>query len=61
LRLQGWCDREINKIRVSGVSNAQIYRQAGNGITATVLIAIFGELFHVPYAEILDAWGWSNE
>jgi site-specific DNA-cytosine methylase len=54
--LQGWRDREINKIRAAGVSNAQIYKQAGNGITTTVLIAIFGELFHESYAEILDTW-----
>jgi hypothetical protein len=56
LRLQGWRDREINKIRAAGVSNAQIYKQAGNGITATVLIAIFGELFKVPYADNLNTW-----
>jgi DNA (cytosine-5)-methyltransferase 1 len=61
LRLQGWRDGEINKIRAAGVSNAQQYRQAGNGITVTVLIAIFGELFNVPYAEILDNWRWRDE
>jgi DNA (cytosine-5)-methyltransferase 1 len=61
LRLQGWRDHEINKIRAAGVSAAQMYRQAGNGITATVLIAIFGELFGVPYAEILDTWRWQDE
>ena len=56
LRLQGWRDAEINKIRAAGISNAQIYRQAGNGITTTVLMAIFGELFGVRYKHLLDNW-----
>lgn len=56
LRLQGWKDCEIEKIRNAGISNTQAYRQAGNGITTTVLMAIFGELFGVPYKEFLDEW-----
>jgi len=56
LRLQGWRDAEIAKIRAAGVSGTQMYRQAGNGITVTVLMAIFGELFGVPYKELLDGW-----
>ena len=56
LRLQGWRDAEIAKIRAAGISNAQAYRQAGNGITVTVLMAIFGELFGVRYKELLDGW-----
>jgi DNA (cytosine-5)-methyltransferase 1 len=56
MRLQGWRDKQINKIKAAGISNAQIYRQAGNGITVTVLIALFGELFGVPYAALLDNW-----
>jgi hypothetical protein len=58
--LQGWRDRDIEKIKAAGVSNAQQYRQAGNGITTTVLIAIFGELFGAPYAEILDGWDYGE-
>ncbi len=49
---------EIAKIRAAGISNAQAYRQAGNGITVTVLMAIFGELFGVSYAALLDGWGY---
>lgn len=60
LRLQGWRDREIAKIRAAGVSNAQMYRQAGNGITVTVLMAIFGELFSIPYKDPLDNWSYKN-
>jgi DNA (cytosine-5)-methyltransferase 1 len=59
LRLQGWRDSEIAKIRAAGVSNAQAYRQAGNGITTTVLMAIFGELFGVPYKSLLDNWSYA--
>lgn len=58
LRLQGWRDSEISKIRSAGISNTQAYRQAGNGITVTVLMAIFGELFNIPYKELLDNWSY---
>lgn len=60
LRLQGWRDSEIAKIRSAGISNSQAYKQAGNGITVTVLMAIFGELFGVPYAELLDNWDYKE-
>jgi len=61
LRLQGWRDIEIDKIRAAGVSNSQMYRQAGNGITVTVLMAIFGELLGVEYKELLDNWNYKME
>lgn len=60
MRLQGWKDTEINKIREAQISNTQMYRQAGNGICLTVLIAVFGELFGVAYANILDNWSYKN-
>ena len=44
-RLMGWKDDQIDKIQASGVSNAQQYRQAGNGIVVQVLEAIFKALF----------------
>lgn len=46
LRLMGWKDEQIDKIIACGVSNTQIYKQAGNGIVVQVLEAIFGLLFH---------------
>lgn len=43
-RLMGWKDEQINKIKASGISNTQMYKQAGNGIVVTVLEAIFKNL-----------------
>jgi len=40
----GWKDEQIDKIKVSGISNTQMYKQAGNGIVVTVLEAIFKNL-----------------
>jgi site-specific DNA-cytosine methylase/intein/homing endonuclease len=45
LRLMGWHDEQIDKIEAAGISNAQKYRQAGNGIVVQVLEAIFKNLF----------------
>jgi len=44
-RLMGCKDEQINKIKASGISNTQMYKQAGNGIVVTVLEAIFKNLF----------------
>lgn len=45
LRLMGWTDEQIDKIENAKVSSTQQYRQAGNGIVAQVLEAIFKALF----------------
>jgi site-specific DNA-cytosine methylase len=45
LRLMGWRDGQIDKIAAAGISNAQQYRQAGNGIVVQVLEAVFRNLF----------------
>mgnify|MGYP002521682129 FL=1 len=44
-RLMGWNDEQIAKVKASGISNTQMYKQAGNGIVVTVLEAIFKNLF----------------
>lgn len=44
-RLQGFTDVAFYKAKNSGVSDTQLYRQAGNSITVQVLEAIFKELF----------------
>jgi DNA (cytosine-5)-methyltransferase 1 len=44
-RLMGWKDTEIDKVIACGVSNSQMYKQAGNGIVVNVLEAIFTNLF----------------
>lgn len=42
-RLMGWKDEQFEKIQ--GISNTQLYKQAGNGIVVNVLEAIFKNLF----------------
>lgn len=39
LRLQGYYDSQIDKM-LEGMSDAQLYKQAGNGVTVTVIEAI---------------------
>lgn len=43
-RLMGWKDEQIDKVVNSGMSNTQLYKQAGNGIVVNVLEAIFTNL-----------------
>lgn len=43
-RLMGWKDEQIQKVKESGISNTQMYKQAGNGIVVPVLEAIFKKL-----------------
>ena len=43
-RLMGWADEQIAKVKAV-TSNAQMYKQAGNGIVVQVLEAIFKNLF----------------
>lgn len=45
LRLMGWKDTQIDKIRQAKISSTQMYRQAGNGIVVQVLEYIFANLF----------------
>lgn len=43
-RLQGFSDEQFDKAKNSGVSNSQLYKQAGNAVTVNVVDAIVGEL-----------------
>lgn len=45
-RLMGFTDIEFECAKLSGVSNSQLYRQAGNSIVVDVLVGIFKELFN---------------
>lgn len=44
-RLQGFSDEQFYKAKDSGVSNSQLYKQAGNGVTVNVVDAIVKHLF----------------
>ena len=39
LRLQGYYDSQIDRM-IAGMSDRQLYKQAGNGVTVTVVEAI---------------------
>ena len=43
-RLMGFLDEEFN--RVHGISNSQLYKQAGNSIVVNVLTALLSQLFY---------------
>ena len=43
-RLQGFTDEQFYKAKDSGVSNSQLYKQAGNAVTVNVVDAITKEL-----------------
>jgi len=45
LRLMGWHDQDIDKLINANISNAQLYKLAGNSIVVNVLIGIFSQLF----------------
>ena len=44
-RLMGFDDEDVDKCIKAGISNAQLYKQAGNSIVVNALEAIFKELF----------------
>ena len=39
-RLQGFTDEQFNKVKAVGMSDAQLYKQAGNGVTIPVVYAV---------------------
>lgn len=47
-RLQGFDDEDIDKCSQAGVSDSQLYKQAGNSIAVNCLCAIFQKLFGIP-------------
>ena len=46
-RLMGFLDEEFD--RVHGISNSQLYKQAGNSIVVNVLSALLSQLFYKVY------------
>jgi DNA (cytosine-5)-methyltransferase 1 len=43
-RLMGFTDEDVDKAVAVGMSNAQLYKQAGNSIVVQVLEAIFKQM-----------------
>ncbi len=50
-RLQGFTDEQFYKAKESGVSNSQLYKQAGNSVTVNVVDAIVKKLKGVMASE----------
>jgi len=50
-RFMGFTDKDVNKLIAAGVSDAQLYKQAGNSIVVNVAKAIFDSLF-TQYPEL---------
>ena len=49
-RLMGFSDEQFEKAKEAGISNSQLYKQAGNSIVTDVLYYIFRELYAaMPY------------
>ena len=44
-RLMGFSDTDFYAAKSAGISDVQLYKQAGNSIVVTVLEAIFRQLF----------------
>ena len=51
-RLMGFDDSDFYKVKESGISNTQLYRQAGNSIAVNVAEAIFKELEQAQLLEL---------
>ena len=47
LRLQGFKDKDYFKMKAIGISDTQLYKQAGNSIVVNVLEGIFKKLFNL--------------
>jgi DNA (cytosine-5)-methyltransferase 1 len=43
-RLMGFTDKDFKKVKDSGISDTQLYKQAGNSVVVDVLVGIFKEL-----------------
>ena len=52
-RLQGFPDEYFNKARAAGISDTQLYKQAGNGVTVNVARAIGERLKEIEENETL--------
>ena len=60
--LMGFTDGDYKACKDAGISNAQLYKQAGNSIVVNVLMAIFGELYSVAWQKkVYGDWYRSEE
>lgn len=55
-RLMGFDDSDFQKVKESGMSNTQLYKQAGNSIVVNVAEALFKELEEAKLLELENEW-----
>ena len=53
-RLMGFDDSDFQKVKESGMSNTQLYKQAGNSIVVNVAEALFKELEEAQLLEVSE-------
>ena len=51
-RLMGFDDSDFQKVKESGISNTNLYKQAGNSIVVNVAEALFKELEQAQLLEL---------
>ncbi len=57
----GFSDEDYQACKDAGLSDSQLYKQAGNSIVVNVLMAIFGEYFGVKkWKEIVYGEWWRS-
>jgi len=52
-KLMGFDDSDFDKCKAAGISDSQLYKQAGNSIVVNVLMAIFGQLYGVDWPPLV--------
>ena len=55
LKLQGFSEDDYNAIKEQFSSSA-IYHVAGDSITVSTLVALFGELTDLPYRQVINEY-----
>jgi len=60
-RLMGFNDGDFAKASQQGLSDTQLYKQAGNSIVVNVLMGIFGELYGVEWQPKVYGDHWKTE
>ena len=55
-KLMGWQDKDIQKVIDIGMSDTQMYRQAGNGICVPCVELLFEHLYKAQYDENYECY-----
>ena len=56
LKIMGFDEEDYKKLKDAGISDTQIYKQAGNSIAVNVAEAIFNELKQAKLLELKNEW-----